>query len=187
VIAHRHGFPQVPSILGPRTSADLSKSNQRRSRAPVSSTPHRRATDGRQSATGSAQARAQPRHADHRQPADCRQRPLSDSNRRPLSMEGSGCYERSPTVTSGYESPANSIRLSVRPLCPEYRRCGSNGRKLGCCARRPVDRLRSTSVGSPAQREYSRIATIQQSRPALSLVVQGGSGPPFAGSARTGR
>ena len=56
-------------MFAPRTSADLSNSNQRRSRNPVSSTPRRRATDRHRPVTGSARAPAQPGRADHEQPS----------------------------------------------------------------------------------------------------------------------
>jgi hypothetical protein len=47
-----------------------------------------------------------------------------------LTVEGSGCYERSTTVTNGVRKPCNRRKLSVRTLCPEDGRCGSRGRKM---------------------------------------------------------
>ena len=126
-------------------------------------------------------------HPQRQKPTNCRQSPLSDSNRRPLPYHGrvrvsrafTDALERARNPCKRGKSECTAVVPGIRPMWIWWT---ENGRKLRGCARRPVDRLRSTSVGSPAQRDYSRIARIRQSRPALSLVVQ----PGRARSARAG-
>ena len=45
-----------------------------------------------------------------------------------LTMEGSGFYERSRTLSNGHEIPANSHNLECTAVVADFGRCGSSGR-----------------------------------------------------------
>jgi hypothetical protein len=47
-----------------------------------------------------------------------------------LTMEGRGCFERSRTLTSGHETPANRQKSSERPRRPESGRGETGGRNV---------------------------------------------------------
>ena len=82
--------------------------------------------------------------------------PLSDSNRRPLPYHGRvGGLRASIDAHKRARSPCKRGKLGGRTLCPEYGRCGSDGRKM------------DGSLGPRVTRNYERWRT---SRPS------GGSG-----------